>query len=92
MGDLQLISSKNVDVDAEPIQRSVEGKDCVYWLLGLLPLGSLIPNVEEAMDEAMAKVPNGNVLTDVAIYRDDFTFILVSQSCLRVKGDVGRLQ
>lgn len=92
MGDLQIISSKNVAVNPEPIQRGVEGKDCVHWLLGLIPLGSLVPNVEEAMDEAMQQVPEGNVLTDVAIYRDSFTVILVSRTCLRVKGDIGRLE
>jgi len=92
MGDLQIISSKNVALNPDPIRRSVEGKDCVYRLLGLIPLGSWIPNVEEAMDDALASVPDGNILTDVAIYSDFFTAIIVSQQCLRVKGDIGRLE
>ena len=91
VGDLSLVSSQNVGLQPQVVRRSIEGKDCIYTLL-VIPIGGLVPNLEEAMDRALAKVPEGNVMTDVAIYNDVvFTFIF-NQQCLRVKGDVGKLQ
>lgn len=92
MGDFQIVSDKNVALNPEPIKRSVEGRTCIYHLLGLIPLTGFIPNVEEAMDRAMEQTPDGNVLTDVVIYQDYFYAILFSQTCARVKGDVGSLK
>ena len=91
MGDFTLLSSKNVGVEGEVIQRGVEGEDCVHMLL-FLPLGSLNPNLEEAMDRAMAEVPSGNVMTDLAIYNDVLFTYLYNRICIRVKGDVGRIE
>jgi hypothetical protein len=73
------------------VRRSVEGKDCVYRLI-LIPFGALVPNLEEAMDRALAKVPEGNVMTDVAIYNDVVSTLIFNQQCLRVKGDVGKIE
>jgi len=92
MGDLQIVSTKNVHLNPEPIERSVEGKNCIYFLLGLIPINGFIPNVEEAMDRAMEKTPEGNILTDVAVYSDTLYAVLFSSNCLRVEGDVGRLE
>jgi len=92
MGDLQIVSDKNVAINPEPIKRGVEGSSCIYFLLGLIPVNGIVPNVEEAMDRAMEKTPEGNILTDVAVYSDVVYAILFSSSCLRVKGDVGRIE
>lgn len=91
MGDLTIASGKNVNLRPDVAQRAVEGKDCVNMIL-FIPLGSLAPNVEEAMDQALAQVPGGNIMTDVAIYQDTIFTYLFNQTCLRVKGDVGTLQ
>ena len=92
MGDFTLVASENVGLAPETVRRSVEGKDCAYRLLFFIPLGSIVPNAEEAMDLAMEKVPEGNVMTNVAIYNDVVNLIVFSQTCLRVKGDVGVLE
>lgn len=90
-GDLNLVSPRNVEFSTETLRRGVEGRDCTYSLL-FLPLGSLNPNIEEAVDRALAKVADANVLTDVAIYNDAVITLLFNRSCLRVKGDAGVLR
>ena len=92
VGDFTIASTKNVAFNPTPDRRGVEGKDCVTYLLGLIPLGSFNPNLEEAVDDAMAKVPDGNVMTNAVTYVDSWTAILVAQNCYRVKGDVGTIQ
>ena len=92
MGDFTLIASENVKLETDVIRRSVEARDCTYMFLSIIPLGSLNPNAEEAMDRAMAEVPEGNVMTNVAIYNDIVTTFVLNQTCLRVKGDVGTLR
>jgi hypothetical protein len=91
MGDFSLISSQNVAFAPEPIRRGVEGRDCVYTLL-FIPIGGLVPNVEEAMDRAMDQVPEGNVMTNVAIYNDLIFTYIFNQQCTRVRGEVGKLE
>ena len=91
MGDFALISSQNVGLRPEPILKGVEGKDCVYTLL-FIPIGGLIPNVEEAMDRAMEQVPEGNVMMNVAIYNDVIFTYVFNQTCSRVRGEVGQLK
>ena len=44
------------------------------------------------MDRAMAEVPEGNVMTNVAMYTDVVFTYVWNQTCLRVKGDVGTLR
>ena len=91
MGDLSLVASENVAFAPDVKRKSVEAEDCVYTLL-FIPLGGFVPNVEEAMDRAMEQVPEGNVMTNVAIYQDVIITYLFNQQCLRVKGDVGVLE
>jgi hypothetical protein len=90
-GDLSVVSSKNVGLQPEVIRRGVEGSDCSHMLL-FIPLGSMVPNLDEAMDRALEKVPEGNVLTDLAIYNDVLFTYIYNRTCLRVKGDVGSLK
>ncbi len=58
MGELTALATRNVHVETQPLRRAVEGRDCTHWLFGLIPLGSLTPNIQEAMDRALAKVPD----------------------------------
>jgi hypothetical protein len=90
-GDLSIVASQNVGLEPELIRRSVEGKDCTHMLL-FIPMGSLVANLDEAMDRALEKVPEGNILTDMAIYNDLLFTYIYNRTCLRIKGDVGRLK
>lgn len=90
LGDLSLVASKSVGLTPEVMQRGVEGEDCVHLLL-FLPLGSLNPNLQEAMDNALAKVPEANAMSDLAVYNDTVFTLIYNRTCLRVRGDVGRL-
>ncbi|MCI0563884.1 MAG: hypothetical protein MN733_35875, partial [Nitrososphaera sp.] len=65
--------------------KRIEGKDCTYAILGLIPLG--IPNLERAVDDALQK-GNGNMMVDQVTYQEGAYFILASQSCIRVEGTV----
>ncbi len=88
-----MVSSQNTALPIRDIARSLEGEDCEIRLLGLLPVsGSLFPSLEEAMDRALEQVPEGNVMTSIAVYSDVLNLFLVTQVCTRVKGDVGTLE
>ncbi|MBI3767764.1 MAG: hypothetical protein HY271_04615 [Deltaproteobacteria bacterium] len=89
MGDLTAVATMNVRVPSAPLHRTVEGKDCVDWLFMIIPLGSIVPNVQEAMDRALAKVPEGNALTNVRLYNDPLVIpYLWLRNCLRINGEV----
>ena len=92
IGDFTIASTKNVAFNPIPERHRVEGKDCSTRLLGLIPIDKFIPNLEDAVDEAMAEVPSGNTMTNAAIYIDSWTAIVVAQQCYRVRGDVGTIQ
>jgi hypothetical protein len=92
IGDFTIASTKNVAYNPSPDRRGVEGQHCATRLLGLIPLGSFLPNLEEAVDDAMAQVPDGNTMTNVVTYMHVWTAIIVNQQCYRVKGDVGTIQ
>lgn len=89
VADLTLVSTKNIDLsntqlDARKGMR-VKGEDCAYAILGLIPLG--IPNLQEAIDNALEKA-NGNIMIDEVTSYKGFYFILASQSCIEVEGTV----
>jgi hypothetical protein len=91
IGTMTALATHNVNAPSSAVGRQVEGRDCVYWVLGIPVSGSLVPNLQEAIDRAMAQVPEGDAMTNVALY-DDPTFYLVGGSnCLRVKGEVVKL-
>ncbi len=89
LGDFTILSGENVALNPNPERRSVEGRDCAYRLLFLIPLGSLQPNIEEAMDDAFKAVPDGNIMTDVTIYAEPLFMLLATRNCFRVRGDIG---
>ena len=89
MGDFTAIASRNIRAPSQELRRGVEGRDCVHMLL-FIPLGSLTPNIEEAVDRALEKVPEGNAMTNVALYQDPLFTYIYNRMCVRVKGDVVR--
>ena len=60
-----------------------EGKDCSYALLGLIPLGTMNPTLDGALDDALAKVPTADALANATVTTDAYYFILWAQSCSR---------
>ena len=88
LGDLSIASTKNVALNPSPERRSVEGRDCMHMFL-FIPLGKMSPVLDEALDRAMEQVPDGNIMTNVAIYNDIIFTLLYNRSCFRVRGDVG---
>lgn len=87
MGDLTALASKNVAVPSAPLRRQVEGLSCIHWVL-FIPVGGIVPDVEEAMDQALAQVPEGNAMVNIAMYYEPLPLLVYTRNCLRVKGDV----
>ena len=52
VGDLTILSTKNVALQPTTTARNVEGRDCTHMLL-FLPLGKLNPTLDEALENAM---------------------------------------
>lgn len=87
MGSLTLTSTKNLGETYVPLQKQVSGENCTDDILGI-PLGTLNPNLQDAIDDAVEKVPNGDMMTNVTIHKDLFVTIVFNQLCVRVNGDV----
>lgn len=89
IADLTLISTKNIDLNNTQLDARkgtrINGEDCAVWPLGFIPLG--LPNLEEAVDEALEK-GKGNILVDQVTYRKHFYFVLASTLCIEVEGTV----
>jgi len=91
VADLTLVSTKNIDLSKASLDirkgRRVKGEDCTIALLGFIPLG--IPNLEEAIDDALEK-GKGNIMVDQVSYRSGVYFVIASRSCIKVEGTVLR--
>ena len=90
-GNLTALSTHNVNIPAQPLAKGVEGRDCIYYLLGIPISGSLVPNLQEAEDRAIAQSPDGNAMQDLALYMDQTWYVLVTEVCFRVRGDVVKI-
>jgi len=89
IGDLTMVSTKNIDLsdtqlDARTGQRQT-GEDCRFNLLGFPIFG--LPNLEEAVDEALEK-GKGNVMVDEVTEIKDIWIILGTVICYHVEGTV----
>ncbi len=87
VGDLTVASTKNIPTDFQMVQSGLQGKDCSYAFLGLIPLGTMNPTLDGALDDALAKVPTADALANATVTTDAYYFILWAQSCVRVTGD-----
>jgi hypothetical protein len=68
------------------IREGVEGKDCSNVILLLIPIGTLNPTIDGAIDDALDKVSGADALIDVTIKSYAWTAILFTQSCVTVEG------
>lgn len=87
LGSATMASTKNLGCTFTPIQQHVRGEDCAYNVLGI-PLGSVNPNLQEAVDNAVSPIPGGDMMTNVTVHRDLLITLLYNQACVRVEGDV----
>jgi hypothetical protein len=86
VGDLTLVSSKNVDLtyahlDARQGQRVV-GKDCKWAFLGI-PTGT--PSLKDAIDNALEK-GNTNLMVDEVTRLQTQNYVIVGKTCYVVEG------
>lgn len=85
--DFTIISTKNIDLSkASKFQRGktrTEGQDLVHVII-YLELGK--PNMKEAIDRAIEKVPGCIALVDGVIYEKGWWAILYGQTILVVEG------
>ena len=90
IGDLSVISSRNVNLDKVDLDTlegtRVTGKDGVLLLLGLIPLGGL-PNLEEAMDDALNQ-GGGDLMLDAVVRSTSWSAIIVAEVAIEVEGEV----
>lgn len=87
IGAFTFASTKNLGVAYAPLQTRVEGENCVSIIL-LIPLGTLNPNIQDAVDDAVQKVPNGDMMTNVTLSEDLLFTLIYNRRCVRVTGDV----
>jgi hypothetical protein len=87
IGAFTFASTKNLGVAYAPLQTRVEGEDCVTIIL-FIPLGTLNPNIQDAVDRAVEKVPNGDMMTNVTLNEDLLFTLIYNRVCVRVTGDV----
>jgi hypothetical protein len=76
------------NVPLEPGQYTVlgetKGQDCVYYLLGLLPLSGS-NHTKAALDAAIRRRPGATALIDITSDTYSQTFIVVTRSCIVVE-------
>ncbi|MCX7862424.1 MAG: hypothetical protein N2449_05455 [Bacteroidales bacterium] len=85
--DFTIVSTKNVDLSkAGTFTRGkmrTEGKDLVHMII-YIPIG--IPNMKEAIDKAIEKVPGAVALVDGVLYHKSFWFLVYGQTMYVVEG------
>lgn len=85
--DFTIISTKNVDLSkAGTFQRTkmrTEGKDVSHVVL-IIPTG--VPNMKEAIDKALERIPGAVALVDGVVYSKFWTILVYGQSSYVVEG------
>lgn len=87
VGAFTFASTKNLGIAYSPLQTRVEGEDCVQSIL-FIPMGTLNPNIQDAVDRAVETVPNGDMMTNVTVNEDLLFTLIYNRRCVRVTGDV----
>lgn len=90
LGDLSVASTKNINLKTEThrvdTSRRVKGEDVVH-IISFIPT-SMYPNLEEAMDNAIEKVPGAVALSDVTIKRGVWYIPLIyGQDYIEIEGN-----
>lgn len=85
------IAASNVPLEpgGYEVLGDVKGQDCVYYLLGLLPLSGS-NHTKAAVDAALRKRPSATALVGITSDTYAQTFIVVTRSCIRVEATAVR--
>ncbi len=67
----------------------VEGEDCAYYLLGLIPLTGF-NSTQEALRDALSKQPGATALVQVTSDTRGMSYIIVGERCTIVQGTAVR--
>lgn len=78
-------STKPLNPGGYEILGQVEGKDCAYYLLGLIPLSNF-NSMQEAIKDAMSKKPEATALIQVTADTRGMSYIVVAERCTLVQG------
>lgn len=85
-GSLTLMTTKNIGITPQLSAHEVHGEDCMHQVF-IFPVGKLNPNIQDAMDNALAKAPEANALRDVRIHQTFFSFpLLFTKICYELGG------
>jgi hypothetical protein len=72
------------------LQPNVEGRVCDSRLLRSIPIGDTRPTLEAAVEEAVGRVPDAQLLTNVTVDLETIDLVVFSRSCTRVLGTAAR--
>jgi len=87
VASLKVVTTKRIPADRIRSATSHgwrDGQSCRFWLVGL-PFG--LPQVDEAIDEALAPV-GGILMRDVTVTSAHSVYVLFGWHCYRVRGEV----
>jgi hypothetical protein len=89
VGDLTIATPKNLSRSFDVVRADIEGEDCYHMLL-FIPLGSINPSMEGAIDDALESVPEADAMTNARFQQSILFTLLYNQGCYRVRGDAVR--
>jgi hypothetical protein len=85
LGSLTMMTTKNLGNTPKSFGQPVQGEECTHQILGI-PVGSLNPGIQGAMDNALAKNTQANALIDVKINRELLFLYVYARNCIKVEG------
>ncbi len=87
IGDLTMASNRNIEFEKKHVElkRGVKGYSKKVRFLGI-PFG--YPNIEESIDDAIARQGTGEYLKNVTITVYYQWFLLFGKNCIRAEGDL----
>lgn len=89
IADLTLVSTRNIDssIEYHELSRYVTGKDrALHSLFFFSPI--MAPNIEDAIDKAVRKIPNGEYMKNVVLRERYIPFLLFTIRTFKIEGDV----
>lgn len=89
MGDLTVATPKNLPGEFKVVRKGLTGKGCAYQIL-FIPLGTLNPTVDGAIDNLLEQVDDADAVTDASIYNDLLIALIYNSNCIRIEGTAVR--
>jgi hypothetical protein len=90
LGRLQMIAADSPESGFMTLARGVEGRSCgTEMFFGLVPVGTRA-SLATAVDDAVKKVPESQLLADVRVELQTWEALLVRRQCIRLLATAGR--